>query len=326
MKLIFLGTSAAIPTSTRSLSSVALKYRSDILLFDCGTQNLQQKFVEANLKLNNPLLIFVSHLHADHVIGISGLLFRFNLIDRTAPVKIFGPKNFFPYFLIQRLVMGLKANYPLHVYEIDKEKDSLIEYEGLESPNPKSEIPIKDNIIFEKNRYSIKFARAKHSVPTFAYCFQEKPRYGKFHPEKALELGIPESRLWKTLQTGKTITYNGKIIDPLKEGIVEPPRTGRKVTFSGDTAPCKSLIELGKDSDVLIHEATFSKELADTASERKHSTSVDAATDAKNMNAKKLFLTHISSRYEKDAEKLLSEAREIFPNSFLAHDLLKEKI
>ncbi|TFF97401.1 MAG: ribonuclease Z [Promethearchaeota archaeon] len=326
MELIFLGTSAAIPSKSRSLSSVALKYRSDIALFDCGAQNLQQKFVDANLKLNNPLFIFISHLHADHVIGISGLLFRFNLIDRTAPVKIFGPRNLYLYFFMQRLTLGLKVNYPFSVYEIDDEDKELIEYQGLETVDPKNKHNIKNDTIFEKNRYIVRYARVKHSVPTFAYSFQEKPRFGKFHPERALKLGIPESRLWKTLQSGKSITYKGKTIDPLKEGIVEPKRPGRKITFSGDTAPCESLIELGKGSDILIHEATFSKKLADTAEERKHSTSIDAAMDAKNMNAKKLYLTHISSRYEKDASKLLSEARSIFPNTYLAEDFLKEKI
>lgn len=326
MELIFLGTSAAIPSKSRCLPSIALKYRSDIVLFDCGAQNLQQNFVEANLKLNNPLLIFVSHLHADHVIGISGLLFRFKLIDRTAPVKIFGPKNFYPYFFMQRMTLGLNADYPFSVYEIDDENNELIEYRGLESLNPHKKSKIHDNIIFERRNYTVKYARVKHSIPTFAYSFQEKPRPGKFHPERALELGIPESRLWKTLQTGKSITFKGKTIDPLKEGIVDPQRPGRKVTFSGDTAPCESLIELGKDSDVLIHEATFSRELADVAAERKHSTTVDAANDAKDMNAKKLFLFHISSRYEKDSQKLLTEARRIFPNTSLAEDFLREKI
>jgi ribonuclease Z len=326
MELIFLGTSAAIPSESRSLSSVALKYRSDIILFDCGAQNLQQKFVDANLRLNNPLFIFISHLHADHVIGITGLLFRFSLIDRTAPVKIFGPRNLFPYFFMLRLTLGLKVNYPFSVYEIDHENKQLFEYVGLESPNPKNKIKLNESSVFERKRYIIQYTRVKHSIPTFAYAFQEKPRYGKFHPEQALELGIPESRLWKTLQTGKKITYKGKTIDPLKEGIVEPKRPGRKITFSGDTAPCDSLIQLGKDSDILVHEATFSKKLADTAEEREHSTSVDAANDAKKMNAKKLYLTHISSRYAKDAKQLLSEAQDIFPNTFLAEDLLREKI
>jgi ribonuclease Z len=119
------------------------------------------------------------------------------------------------------------------------------------------------------------------------------------------------------------IEFQGKKIDPLKEGIVGPKRPGRKITYSGDTALSENLIELGKNSDILIHEATFSKNLADVAIEKKHSTSVDAANSAVKMNAKQLILTHISSRYQEDAVELLNEAKEIFPNSLLAKDLLR---
>ena len=158
---------------------------------------------------------------------------------------------------------------------------------------------------------------------TFAYAFIEKLRYGKFNPERARELEIPESRLWKKLQKGEVVNINGKLIDPVKEGIVGSPRPGRKITYSGDTTPCQSLIDLGKDSDILIHEATFSSNLQQIAEEKKHSTSVDAANDAKNMGAKQLIITHISSRYQEDALHLLEEAKEIFPNTILAEDQLK---
>ena len=182
---------------------------------------------------------------------------------------------------------------------------------------------IEDNIIHETDRYYIKYTPVNHSVLTYAYSFIEKPRYGKFDPNRARELGIPESRLWKKLQKGLKIEIEGKIIDPLKEGIIGPKRPGRKITFSGDTTPCESLIKLGKNSDILVHEATFAKDLAEMAKEKMHSTSIDAANDAKNMNAKQLILTHISSRYQEDALKLLEEAKEIFPNTIIAKDLLK---
>jgi ribonuclease Z len=160
-------------------------------------------------------------------------------------------------------------------------------------------------------------------VTCYAYSFIENPRSGKFNPERAKELGIPESRIWKKLQEGLEIEFNGKIINPVKERIVGAKRKGRKITYSGDMAPSDSFIELGKDSDILIHEATYSKKLAETAKEKKHSTTVDAALDAKKMNAKQLILTHISARYQDDALKLLEEAKEIFPNAILAEDLLR---
>ena len=322
MEVIILGSSAAIPVRERNLSSTALKYKNELLLFDCG-EDLQRNLIEAGLKLNKPLKILISHFHGDHIIGLPGLLFRFGLISRTAPLTIFGPRNLFLYLFVHRKVLGLKANYPLRIVEIDNDNKKLIIFETLDSDIPSEEKLLEDNVIFESDKYTLKYTEVDHSVLTFAYSFVEKPRYGKFKPERANELGIPESRLWKKLQEGEIIEFEGRKIDPLKEGIVGPKRPGRKVTYSGDTVPCESLIELGKNSDVLIHEATFSKELSDIALEKKHSTSIDAAIDAKKMGAKQLILTHISSRYQEDAVKLLDEAKEIFPNTLLAIDLMR---
>jgi len=322
VEVIILGSSAAIPVKERNLPSAALKYKNELILFDCG-EDLQRKFVEASLKFNKPLKILISHFHGDHIIGLPGLLFRFGLNHRTAPITIFGPRNLFLYLFIHKKILGLKADYPISIVEIDNENKKLIIYESLDSEIPSKEDDLEDNIIFENDKYILKYAKVDHSVLTFAYSFLEKPRSGKFNPERANELGIPQSNLWKKLQEGEIIEYDGKTIDPFKEGIVGPKQPGRKVTYSGDTVPCESLIELGKNSDVLIHEATFSKELSATALEKKHSTSVDAASDAKKMGAKQLVLTHISSRYQEDAVKLLEDAKKIFPNTLLAIDLMK---
>ncbi|KKN57502.1 hypothetical protein LCGC14_0561640 [marine sediment metagenome] len=322
MDLIILGSAAATPTKERNLSSIAIRYRNKIFLFDCG-EDFQRKFAEAGLKFNKPLIIFITHFHGDHIIGLPGFLFRLSLNERSAPMMIFGPKNLFIYLFLHRNILGLKVNYPIKVIEIDHHTRELLEYEGLDSEVPKNVTKINNNIIFDSKQYFIKYTLVEHSVITYAYALIEKPRYGKFNPDKARELGIPESNLWKKLQEGFTIEINGKKIDPIKEGIVGPKKPGRKITYSGDLKPCDSLIELGKDSDILIHEATFAKALAETALDKKHSTSVDAAIDAKKMNAKQLILTHISSRYQEDAIKLLDEAKEIFPNTILARDLLK---
>ena len=322
MELIILGSSAAIPVRERNLPSTALKYTNELILFDCG-EDIQRNFVKAGLKLNKPLKILISHFHGDHIIGLPGLLFRFSLIERTAPITIFGPRNLFLYLFVHRKILGLKANYPIKIIEIDNDNKKLIEYVGLDSENSKRELNFKDNIIFNGKKYILKYALVDHSVLTYAYSFIEKPRNGKFNPDRAEELGIPKSNIWKTLQEGDIIEYEGKTIDPLKEGIVGPKRPGRKITYSGDTIPCESLIELGRNSDLLIHEATFSKELSDIAFEKKHSTSVDAANDCVKMNAKQLILTHISSRYQEDANQLLQDAKMIFPNTILAKDLMR---
>jgi len=322
MELIILGSAAAIPIKNRNLSSIAIKFKNQTLIFDCG-EDFQRKFAEASLKFNKPLKIFITHFHGDHIIGLPGFLFRLSLNDRTAPMMIFGPRNLFLYLFLHKKILGLKANYPITIFEIDHQNNELIEFEGLDSEEPKRTIKINDNIIFDSGYFSIKYALVEHSVITYAYAFVEKPRYGKFDPNRAKELNIPEGHLWKTLQEGQVIEINGKLIDPFKEGIISPKRPGRKITYSGDMEPSASLIKLGKDSDILIHEATFAKALAETAKDKKHSTSIDAANDAVKMNAKQLILTHISSRYQEDAVKLLQEAKDIFPNTILAEDLLK---
>ena len=322
MDVIILGSSAAIPMSNRNLPSVALRYKNELILFDCG-EDLQRRFIEAKLKFNKPMKIFISHFHGDHVIGLPGLLFRFGLIERDAPLSIFGPRNLFLYLMLHSKILGLKTNYPLKIIEIDHENEKLIEYMGLEPEKTHQEIKIHDNVIFDEKHYYVRYTVVDHSVLAFGYSFNEKPRKGKFNPEKARDLGIPEGKLWGKMHEGQNIVLNGKLINPEKEGVVGPKRIGRKVTYSGDTAPCESLIKLGMDSDVLIHEATFSKELEHIAREKKHSTSTDAANVAVKMNAKKLILTHLSSRYQEDSELLLEDAKKIFPNTLLAHDLME---
>ena len=322
MELIILGSSAAIPVRERNLPSIALKYKNEIILFDCG-EDLQRRIIDAGLKFNKPLKILISHFHGDHIIGLPGLLFRFGLIERDKPLMIFGPPNLFLYLYLHRKILGLKADYPISIIEIDHIQNKLIEYQGLDSKDPINESNINNNIIFNCKRYFLKYCEVEHSILTFGYSFIEKPRSGKFNPEKAREMGIPESRLWKKMHEGENIQFNGKVIDPFKVGIVGPKRPGRKVTYSGDTAPSENLIKLGQDSDILIHEATFSKELLEVAREKKHSTSVDAANAAIKMKVKQLILTHISSRYQEDSKRLLEEAKEIFPNTILAEDLLK---
>jgi len=322
MELIILGSAAATPIKERNLSSVALRYKNQILLFDCG-EDFQRKFTEAGLKFNKSMIIFISHFHGDHIIGLPGFLFRLSLNERTAPMAIYGPRNLYLYLFLHKKILGLKANYPIKIVEIDHENQELIEFEGLDSEEPNRTIKMNNKTILDSKHFIIKYALVEHSVITFAYAFIEKPRYGKFNPDRAKDLGVPQSHLWKKLQEGQTIEYNGIIIDPVNEGIIGPKKPGRKITYSGDLRPSDSLIDLGRDSDILVHEATFAKALAETAKEKKHSTSVDAANEAKLMNAKQLILTHISARYQDDALKLLQEAKEVFPNTILAEDLLK---
>lgn len=321
MELIVLGSGGAVPVKERNLPSIAIKYRSEIIIFDCG-EDLQRRFQQAGLKFNIPISIFISHMHGDHIIGLPGLLFNFALKDRIAPIKIFGPLNTFSYLLVHRMILGLSAPYDIEINDIDLKNSKMYRYRKLNPEEKPEELEIKDKILVENKKYAIKSILVEHSIPTFAFSFNEKPRYGKFYPDKAMELKIPRGYLWKKLHKGEEIEYNGRVINPEKEGIVGAKRAGRKVTYSGDTGPCEDLVEFGKDSNVLIHDATFANQHEAIAREKKHSTAKDAALIAKKMNAQQLILFHISQRYKNAAEILVDEAKEIFDNSVLAYDLL----
>jgi len=231
MELIILGSAAATPMENRNLPSIALKYRNQIFLFDCG-EDFQRRFAKAGLKFNKPMKIFITHFHGDHLLGLPGFLFRLSLNDRTAPMMIFGPRNLFPYLYLHKKILGLKAKYPLKIIEIDHQTQELIEFDGLDSEIPRKTIKMNDNIVLDSKYFSIKYALVEHSVITFAYAFIEKPRYGKFNPDRARDLGIPESNLWKKLQEGQIIHFDGKSIDPVKEKIIGPKQPGRKITYS----------------------------------------------------------------------------------------------
>ena len=243
--------------------------------------------------------IFITHYHGDHFLGLPGLIQTFQLNDREEPLYVYGPKG------IGKIVSDVihlgyfKPSYDIFAYEM-KPGDE-IKFEG----------------------YKIKCIDVCHNVPTLAYCLEEDIRPGRFNKKKALELGIPEGPLFRKLQNGESVNMNGKIITP--EMVLGPPRPGRKVTISGDTMPCEKLVKFAKGSDVLIHDATFDSSLEERAIEYGHSTARQAAEIAKRAEVEKLILTHISPRY-KDAKLLEEEAREIFPNTWVAHDFMELEV
>ena len=289
MKLYFFGTSAAIPTKSRNLPSIGIVYDdgSQIIL-DAG-EDLQRRF-EQHLKFNQPLVILISHLHGDHVIGLPGLLFHFSLIHRERGLIIIGPRGLFGYLMIHKYFIGLKGQFLSDIYEFDKDCTKLFKYNFQEDPQQKpEEIPINNGILYENSKYLIRGIPMEHSMPTVGFRFEEKPRRGKFNPERAIELGIPRGPLWGKLQSGEIIQYNNKTIDPVKEKIIGKKRKGIVISYSGDTKICPNLFKLAKDSDIFICESTYAHTLKDLALEKKHMTSVQAAQVAKDSNVKKLI-------------------------------------
>lgn len=299
LNILFLGTGGSWPTIKRNVTSVALKRGSEIILFDCG-EGTQRQFQKSKLSYMQISKIFITHFHGDHFLGLPGLIQTMQLNDREIPLHVYGPKGMNK-LTEQLLSLGyFKPNYEIISHELN------------------------GNDVIDFGQYYIKTLKVKHSAPTLAYCLEEKMRPGKFNKLKALELRIPEGPLFSKLQNGQTIILkNGKKITPSM--VLGPPRKGRKIVISGDTKPIDEMIDFARDSDILIHDATFDSELQDLSGEYGHSTALQAAEIAKKANVEKLFLVHISPRYL-DKKVLENESRNVFKNSFVPNDFQEIEI
>jgi len=319
VKIVILGTAGAVPSETAHLPAIMLLYEGQQILFDAG-EDVQGQFLRANLKFNVPLIICISHMHGDHVLGLPGLLFNFHMGDRTAPLTIIGPAGIFTFLHHLHEDVGLKVDCPFEIREIAPDLTSIAIATGIGIPAAKIERLSEERVVFQNDLFSIAAMSVRHSIQTIAYCFHEHPLWGKFHPDAAIEQGIPEGPQWKKLQEGISVKVKGRIIDPIASGIVDPPLPGRTIIYTGDTTPGPRFEDLCPAPDILIHESMYLKEHADLAEEKLHSTAQDAAQVAVRCQARYLFLTHRSSRYS-DQSTFLTETREIFPNTILVNDL-----
>ncbi len=333
MRLVFLGTAASTSTAKARLQSILLQTDDgELILFDTG-EDVQRGFEDAKIKLNKPLSICITHMHGDHVIGLPGLLFRLNSFNRSKEVEIFGPKGIFFYLLAHRLTVGLVTSFQIKVSELDLAAKTLVEYpaldekftlENLENRLVKREII--NNTIKSSSKFSIEILAADHTtMQSFSFIFKEAPLPGKFDPDRANALKIPRGYLWGKMQEGKVITLaDGRVIDPVKEGIVGPQRRGRMVVLSGDTRPTEAIERYLKKNqvDLLVHEATYTDELQGMALERKHTTIEEACKLAKEGNVLKLALTHFSIRYLDDLKSIEDVAKNNFEGAIIAHDNL----
>jgi ribonuclease Z len=239
--------------------------------------------------------IFFTHYHADHLLGVTGLLRTLGLMDRTAPVRLYGPRGAHR-VLRAAIELGIERNkFPIEIEEIRAgDRISRADY---------------DIVVFE----------TEHRADTVGYALAEHIRRGRFHPERARELGIPEGPLWGRLHRGETIALDdGRSVTAAD--LVGAPRAGRTVVYSGDTRPHLPVIEAARGADLLVHEATFGGDELERAQETGHSTAAEAARVAAEAGVRRLVLTHISPRYGRDAAELLAEARAIFPETIIARD------
>jgi len=297
LRIIFLGTAASIPTSTRALSAVAVQRKGELFLFDCG-EGAQRQMIQAKVGFNRKTKIFLTHMHGDHILGLPGLLQTMSLLGRDKSLQIYGPVGIEAFIEAMIRTVRFSLKFQVETYEVEKE-----------------------GLVCQEKEYQVHAAWAEHSVPSLAYALTENPRPGRFHPDRAVSYGVPKGPLWSRLQQGNDVRLpDGRIVK--SEEILGPPRPGRKIVYVGDTKPSVNIAEFARGADVLIHEATFGEDLAERAEEDLHSTPSGAAKVAKKAGVKLLVLTHISARYG-DTDMLLEEAKKIFPRVLVAEDFMR---
>jgi len=190
LRITFLGTAASIPTPTRALSAVALKREGELFLFDCG-EGAQRQMITAKIGFNRKTRIFITHMHGDHILGLPGLLQTMSLLGRDKPLQIYGPQGIAEFIDAIKRTVRFSLKFPVEVYEIE------------------------DGLVCQEREYEIRSAWAEHSVPSLAYALIEKPRPGRFNPERAISLGVPRGPLWSRLQRGEDVKLpDGRIVKP----------------------------------------------------------------------------------------------------------------
>ncbi|MCL6632389.1 MAG: ribonuclease Z [Alicyclobacillus herbarius] len=299
MHIYFLGTGAGIPSKRRNVTSICLRLEpklGQIWMFDCG-EGTQHRVLESPIRLAKLTRVFITHLHGDHLYGLPGLLSSRSFQAPDRPLCLYGPPGLERYLEVSLKSSGTHLTYPLQVVEL------------------------KNGQTLTVDGFTIHVQPLQHGLPCFGYRIEEPPRPGRLRHDKLEALNIPPGPVYKELKQGKTVTLpDGRAING-KE-FVDPPIPGRVVALLGDTSPCSQADELAAHADVLIHEATYDARDAALAHMHQHSTNLDAAKLAKRARVKRLILTHLSSRYDERAEqRLLEDARAIFPATELASDL-----
>jgi ribonuclease Z len=300
LSIRLLGTSASRPTVERNVAATAVVREGETLLFDCGegTQRQMMRY-GVSFSLED---IFFTHFHADHVIGVIGLMRTMSLQGRSEPLRLWGPKGAVRTMKRAEEFGMDRLSFPLEVAEVE----------------PGQPIQRKDYQI-------IPFTVDHRGARAVGYSLTEDDRKGRFNPDRARELGVPEGPLWGEIHRGIAITLtDGRVIEPSE--LVGDARSGRKIVLTGDTRPCAATIDAARGADVLVHEATFGDEEAERAVETGHSTAREAAIVARDAGVGTLVLTHFSARYSRDAADLGKEARQCFERTLVGKDGLELEV
>ena len=294
LSIRLLGTSASRPTIERNVASLAIHREGETLMFDCG-EGTQRQMMRWGVSFALAD-IFFTHLHADHILGVIGLIRTMALQGRTEPLTLWGPRGSSRVLKRAEALGFERSTFPVEIVELEPE--TALKRDGYEI------------VPFEVDH------RGSTSI---GYALVEATRKGRFDPEHAVALGIPEGPLWGQIHRGQAVTLpDGRVIEP--SVLVGPTRPGRHVVITGDTRPCAATVEHARGADLLIHEATFGDEEAERATETGHSTAREAAGVAHAAGVRRLVITHFSARYSRDASSLATEAREVFVETLVGRD------
>jgi ribonuclease Z len=289
LEVTFLGTGASVPSARRSTAAVLIARGGDRLLFDCGEGTQRQ--MQRSLGLVQVDEIYLTHFHADHMLGLPGLLKTYDLHDREAPLRVFGPPGLKELFTVLRPLIG-RLRYPLELGEL-KAGESV-----------------------DHDEYVVESYEAAHNVRAFGWVLVEDERPGRFDPEAAKAAGVREGPDFARLQRGEEVEGTNGTVAPAQ--VMGETRAGRIIVLTGDTAPSPATVAAAADADLLIHDASFAEEDVQRAAETGHSTLGQAAAVAAEAHVKMLALVHISARYH--VGKVLEEAREVFPECVAPRD------
>lgn len=294
LSLRLLGTSASRPTVERGVSAIAIHREGETLLIDCG-EGTQRQMMRwgVSFGLHD---IFFTHFHADHMLGVIGLIRTMALQGRTDPLRLWGPRGGAKVLRRAEALGFERSTFPVEIIELDAEQRV-----------PRSGYEV------------VAFPVDHRASASIGYAFVEAERKGRFNPDLARELGIPEGPLWGDIHRGKSVTLDdGRVIE--SSMLVGPTRPGRSVVITGDTRPCAATVQAARDADLLVHEATFADDEQERARDTGHSTAREAAIVARDAGARRLLLTHFSARHTRDTAPLEAEARAEFPAVVMGRD------
>lgn len=296
-----LGTSGMMPLPGRNLTSALVRREGEMFLFDCG-EGTQVSLKMLNLSWKKIGRIFISHMHADHVTGLPGLLMLSSQVDRDEPLYIYGPTRLGEYIDSSRRILDMYINYDIHF------------------------IPVEEGAIYENDEFTVNCFMLRHTKICYGYSLVEKQRAGAFSVEAALAHRVPRGPLWSKLQHGlSVVNEDGLTVTP--DMVLGPKRDGRKFTYITDTMYFPELSDYAHDSDILFCEGMFDSSLEDDARQKKHMTAAQAAMVARNGNVGRLCLQHYSPRYsDRELKTLAAEARAIFPETVLTRDRMSFEI